>query len=44
MNKDVDEYKNIFDNNIDNNVTIHKRRSTSVINRFPEKDTLGVSK
>ena len=44
MNKDVDEYKNIFDNNIDNNVTIHKRRSTSVINWFPEKDTLGVSK
>lgn len=44
MNKDVHEYKNIFDKNIDNNVTIHKRRSTSVINRFPEKDTLGVSK
>ena len=44
MNKDVDEYKNIFDNNIDNNVTIHKTRSTSVINRFPEKHTLGVSK
>ena len=44
MNSDVDEYENIFNNKIDNNVTIHKRRSTSVINRFPEKDTLGVSK
>ena len=44
MNTDVDEYKNAFNINIDSNVTIHKRRPAPVINRFPERDTLGVSK
>ena len=44
MNNNVDEYTNAFNNNIDNNVTIHKRRPTPVINRFPQRDTIGVSK
>ena len=37
MNNDVDKYKNTF-----NNVTTRKIRPTPVINRFPERDTLGV--
>ena len=32
MNNDVDEYKNAFNNNIDNNVTVHKRSPALVIN------------
>ena len=44
INNDVDEYKNAFNINIDSNVTIHKSRPAPVINRFPERDTLGVSK
>ena len=43
MNNDVNEYKNAFNNNIDNNVTTRKRRHAPVINQFPETDTLGVS-
>ena len=39
MNNDVDKYKNTF-----KNVTTRKRRPTPVINRFPERDTLGVFK
>ena len=44
MNNDVNEYKNAFNNNIENNVTTHKRSPTPVINRFPERDTLIVSR
>ena len=33
-----------FKNDIDNNVTTHERRPAPVINQFPERDTLGVSK
>ena len=44
MNIDVDKYKNAFNSNIENNVNTRKRRPTPVINRFPETDTLGVSK
>ena len=44
MNNDVDKYKNAFNSNIENNVTTHKRRPSPVLNRFPERDTLGVSK
>ena len=44
MNNDVNECKNAFKNNIDNNVTIHKRRPTPVINRFLERDTIAVFK
>ena len=40
MNNDVEKYKNAFNNNIDNNVTIHKRRPTTVINGFLERDTI----
>ena len=35
MNNHVDEYKNAFNSNIENNVTARKRRHTPVINRFP---------
>ena len=44
MNYDVDDYKNAFSNNIENNVTTRKRRPTPVRNQLPERDTLGVSK
>ena len=44
MNNDANEHKNAFNNNIYNNVTLYKRRPTLVLNRFPERDTLGVSK
>ena len=43
MNNNVDKYKNTFNSNIESNVTICKRRSTSVINQFPERETIGVS-
>ena len=43
MNNNVDKYKNTFNSNIESNVTICKRRPTSVINQFPERDTIGVS-
>ena len=44
MNNDVKKYTNAFKNDIDNNVTTHERRPAPVINQFPERDTLGVSK
>ena len=44
MNNDFNEYKNAFNNNIDSNVTARRGRPTPVINKLPEKDTLGVSK
>ena len=44
MNNDVKEYKNAFNNNIENNVTTRNRKPTPTINQFPEKDTLGVSR
>ena len=44
MNNNVGKYKNAFNSNIENNVTKRKRRPTPVKNRFPERDTLGVSK
>ena len=43
MNNNVDKYKNTFNSNIESNVTICKRRPASVINQFPERDTIGVS-
>ena len=44
MNNDVHKYKNAFNSNIENNVTTRTKRSAPVINRFPERDALGVSK
>ena len=44
MNNDVDKYKSAFKSNVENDVTIRKRRPTPVINQFPERDTLDVSK
>ena len=44
MNNDVYECKNAFNNNIENNVTLRKKRPRPVINKFSERDTLGVSK
>ena len=44
MNNDVNEFKNAFNSNIDNNATTRKRRPTPVVNRFPERDTLSVFK
>ena len=44
MNNDFNEYKNAFNNNKDSKVTARRGRPTPVINKFPEKDTLGVSK
>ena len=42
MDKDANKYKNVFNNNIDINViqkkTVHKRRPTTAINRFPERE------
>ena len=43
MNNNVDKYKNALNSNMENNVSTHKRRPTPVINRFPERDTIGVS-
>ena len=43
MNNDVDEYKNTFNSNIENNLAAHKRRPTPIINQFPERGTLSVS-
>ena len=43
MNNNVDKYKNALNSNMENNVTTRKRRPTPVINRFPERDTIGVS-
>ena len=44
MNNYVNDQKNVFNNDINNNVITHKRRLKTVINQFPERDTLGVSK
>ena len=44
INNDVDKYKNASNNNTGNDVTTRKKRPAPVINRFPERDTLGVSK
>ena len=44
MNNDVYECKNAFNNTIENNVTLRKKRPAPVINKFSERDTLGVSK
>ena len=38
MNSNVDKYKNTFNSNIESIVTICKRRPTSVINQFPERE------
>ena len=44
VNKDVNDYKNVFNKNIDNNVTIHKRRPTPFISWISVRHILGVSK
>ena len=44
MNNYVNDYKNGFNNDTNNNAITHKRRLKPVINQFPERDTLGVSK
>ena len=44
VNNDVDKYKDTFNNNMESNVTTSKKRPTPVINQFPERDTLSVSK
>ena len=44
MTNYVNEYKNAFNNNRDNNVTLHKGRHTPIINQFQNRDTLGVFK
>ena len=43
MNTDISKYKNGFNSNIDDNVTIRKRRPTEVINQFLEIHLLFVS-
>ena len=43
MINNVDKYKNIFNSNIENNVTTRNERPTPVINQFPERLTRRVS-
>ena len=44
MNNGIDEYKNAFSNNIDNNAIAPKRDLASFIKRLPERDTFVFSK